>query len=266
MSHEQVEGSIVAVANMLFERKWKVYSSDEYGTDNNTLPSVSNTRRTERYFEAMALCNIVDEIMQEDSKTCVVYSNDGSSQSVTGNYVVQPLTVNGVQRGLPTFGIVTETRESLKDLTVSTLDILSASSGHRYSKKQILEKVTFTMTDSTSHNVGVMDMVCEELSVEEVPPHLFCDVHPLMLFQGKIKDLCQQIHDHLGKQRIKECFLVDVDLSESFVVKAIKCLSNFINKECSGKPWNRSQHFSDFIKPKENLSIFVERSPFQPFE
>ena len=141
--------------------------------------------------------------MQEDSKTNVVYSNDDSSQSVTGNYVVQSLTVNGVQRSLPTFGIVTETRESLKDLTVSTLDILSASSGHMYSKKQILEKVTFTMTDSTSHSVGAMDMVCEELSVEEVPPQLFCNVHPLMLFQGKIKDLCQQIHDHLGEQRIK---------------------------------------------------------------
>ena len=80
MSHEQVEGSIVAVANMLFARKWKVYSSDEYGTDNNTLPSVSNTRRTERYIEVMALCNIADEIMQEDSKICVVYSNDDSSQ------------------------------------------------------------------------------------------------------------------------------------------------------------------------------------------
>ncbi len=38
-------------------------------------------------------------------------------------------------------------------------------------------------------------------------------------------------------------------------MKALKCFSNFINKECSGKPWNRSQHFSDFIKPKENMSI-----------
>ena len=68
--------------------------------------------------------------------------------------MVQFLTVNGVQRSLPTFSIVTETKESLKDLTIATLDILSASTGRKYTKKQILEKVSFTMTDSTSHNVG----------------------------------------------------------------------------------------------------------------
>ena len=111
---------------MLFGRKWKVYSSEEYGTDNNPLPSMSNTCRTEKYMEAMALCSIVEEIMQEDNETCVVYSNDGSSQRITGSYVVQSLTVNGTQRSLPTFGIVTENKESLKDLTVTTLDILSA--------------------------------------------------------------------------------------------------------------------------------------------
>ena len=38
MSEEQVEGAIVATANMLFGRKWKVYSKEQYGTDNATLP------------------------------------------------------------------------------------------------------------------------------------------------------------------------------------------------------------------------------------
>ena len=63
MSQEQVEGAIVAVANMLFGRKWKVYSKNTYGTDNNTLPSMSNTRRTERYMDAMALYYIVEEFL-----------------------------------------------------------------------------------------------------------------------------------------------------------------------------------------------------------
>ena len=256
MSHEQVEGSIVAVANTLFQRKWKVHAGDASGTDNNTLPSSSNIRRTEAYMEAMALSCVVDEIMKEDSKACVVYSNDGSSQSVTGNYVVQSLTVNGVQRSLPTFGIFTETRESLKDLTVATLEVLSASTGYRYTPSQLLEKISFVMTDSTSHNIGVIDMVCTDLNVEKVPPQLFCNVHPLMIFQNKIKDICQRIHNNLGKQRIKDCFLVDVEFqNESFVIKALTCLSNFINRDFSGKP---CQHFTDFIKPKENMSVTLK--------
>ena len=167
--------------------------------------------------------------MLDDSVSCVAYSNDESSQSFTGSHVVQSLTVNGVQRSLPTFGIFMETRDSLKELTIATLDILAASCGHRYSTLEIFKKVTFTMTDSTAHNTEVMGMVCNAINVENIPQQLFCIVYPLIMFQNKIKELCQKIHDCLGKQRIKQCFLVDVEFqSESFVIKAWKCLSNFI--------------------------------------
>ena len=58
-------------------------------------------------------------------------------------------------------------------------------------------------------------------------------------------------------------FLVDVEFrSESFAIKAIKCLSNFINHEYSAKPWNRANHFSDFIKPRENMSISLNNHRF----
>ena len=95
-----------------------------------------------------------------DNETCVVYSNDGSAQSGVGNYVVQSLTINGIKRSLPTASVFTETRETLSDLIQNTLDILSASCNHRYSSKEILEKITFIMTDSTAHNIGVMEKVC----------------------------------------------------------------------------------------------------------
>ena len=85
------------------------------------------------------------------------------------------------------------------------------------------------MTDSTAHNIGVMNLVCDALNVENMPQQPFCNVHPLFMFRNKIKELCQKIHDSLGKRRIKKCFLVDVEFqSELFVIKALKCLSNFI--------------------------------------
>ena len=68
MSQNQIEGSIITIANELFGRKefgeWKLY--DRLTTpDNNTLPSLSNIRRTESYMEAMALNFIVQEIMND---------------------------------------------------------------------------------------------------------------------------------------------------------------------------------------------------------
>ena len=84
-----------------------------------------------------------------------------------------------------------------------------------------------------------------------------------MMLQGKIKELCQEIHDSLGKKKISECFLVDVEFrNESFVVKSLKCLSNFINRDYSAKPWNCHTHFSNFIHPKENHSFSLKDHRF----
>ena len=115
------------------------------------------------------------------------------------------------------------------------------------------------MTDSTEYSIGVIERVCEELYIDESekPATLVCDIHPLMMFQDKIKKLCQIIHSTLGDQKICDCFLVDIEFhNESFVIKAIKCLTNFINKDYSAKSWNRSNHFDQFIKPKKNVNHF----------
>ena len=78
-----------------------------------------------------------------------------------------------------------------------------------------------------------------------------------------MKELCKEIHDSLGNRKIKECFLVDVEFSkESFVIKSLKCLSNFINRDYSSKPWNRSSHFESFIKPKENKLSLIKDHRF----
>ena len=107
----------------------------------------------------------------------------------------------------------------------------------------ILQKVSFWMSDSTCHNLKVIEKVCDNLEVEDVPSTILCNVHPLMMFQTKVKT-CQMLHETLGNEKISNCFMVDVEFrNESFVIKAIQCLSNFISREYSAKPWNRHSHF-----------------------
>ena len=111
------------------------------------------------------------------------------------------------------------------------------------------------MCNSTAHNLDVIETVCQDLQVSQIPQTLLCNVHPLMMRQGRIKQLCQLIQDTVGRQKITECFLVDIKFkNESVVIKVVKCLSNFINRDYSAKPWNRSSHFVSFIQPKKNMS------------
>ena len=116
---------------------------------------------------------------------------------------MQSLTMNGVRISLPTFGVFTGTREILKDLQIATLDILSAASNSECSKEDILKRISFVMSDSTSHKLGVTEAVCEELEVEDVPLTLVCNVCPLMVFDYQIKELCQKIHDCLRDKKLQ---------------------------------------------------------------
>ena len=58
-----------------------------------------------------------------------------------------------------------------------------------------------------------------------------------MLFQSKIKEFFDDIQRSFGTQKLEEAFTVEIDFrDENFVIKSIRCLSNFINKENSAKP------------------------------
>ena len=68
--------------------------------------------------------------------------------------MVQSFLISGKQRALPTLNIFSETRTSLKDLQIMTFKILAASSGWKYTEKDLVEKIDFVMADSTAHNLG----------------------------------------------------------------------------------------------------------------
>lgn len=116
------------------------------------------------------------------------------------------------------------------------------------------------MTESTTHSHTVIESVSEEVEVEKVPGTLLCKTH-LLMFSRKIKELCQDNYKTLlGNKKINDYFLIDVELkNESFVLKSLKCFSNFINQDYSAKPWNRHSHFTNFIKPKEKPFVVLER-------
>ena len=211
----------------------------------------------------MILASIVTEIMSPESETTIMYSNDSSSKSGVGNFIVQSFIIDGKQRTLPTLPIFTESVQSLKELEKMIPEILSLASGMKYSEVEIYERIHFVMMDSTAHNFGVMEEVGTELGAKSSPLSLVCNVHLLMMMQGKVKSVFKEIHNTLGIGVIKECFMVDIDFCyDSSFEKALHCLTSFISNEFSSKPWNQQQEFDFFIKPKKNESLCLKDHQF----
>ena len=75
-----------------------------------------------------------------------------------------------------------------------------------------------------------------ELEVEKALGIMLYNIHLLMMFQGKIKELCQDLDNTMGFKNIDDYFLIDVEFkNESFVLKSLKCLSSFKNPEYSAR-------------------------------
>ena len=68
-----------------------------------------------------------------------VFHLEGDHTELVEQVNTECITINGIQRSLPTYGIFTESRDSLKELELSTLEILSASSGYKYSTAEIVK-------------------------------------------------------------------------------------------------------------------------------
>lgn len=63
--------------------------------------------------------------------------------------------------------------------------MLSSATGQRYSKPDILHKISFVITDSTSHNLKVIEGVCEELEVQKALEIMLCNIQLLVSQQNQ---------------------------------------------------------------------------------
>jgi hypothetical protein len=260
MSESQAVASVVVVGNKMFGRTWKFHNESDI-IDLDTLPDARNVRHAGKSLEVLALNEIVKEIMSSDQQSVVTYSDDGSKKQGAGAFSVQGITINGTYRSLPTMSIASESRENLAALKVALFNILEAASG--VPAKTLFEKVDFVVTDQTAHNFKVDELVAESLDSEHVPDHLFCNVHPTLMFNRVITKQWAEIENAIGRDKIYSNFLVNVTTASSSVTEqALDCMTRLINHDFDHKPWNKSNEFDLHISPKLNKSVSLKDERF----
>jgi hypothetical protein len=180
-----------------------------------------------------------------------------------GGYSVQGITINQKYRPLPTFPIASESRLNLKSLKI--LKLLSASNP-KYTPKELQEAITFKVTDSTSHNLGVEEMVSLELGTEHIPIQLLCHTHPVLMFVRKTVELFSKVERKIGPEKIDSSFLVNATTTHDTVTEQfIDCLTRLVAEDFNHKAWNKSTEFSIFIKPDINMAKALRKERFNRF-
>ena len=92
-------------------------------------------------------------------------------------------------KGLATMSIFTESTSCLKKRQLITFKMLAAAPGWKYTEKDLVEKIDFVITDNTSHNLGVINELCDDIGTDSVPEWLICHAHPRTMFQRKTKSV-----------------------------------------------------------------------------
>ena len=263
MSDKQACAAVVVVANKLFGRNFK-FSNDQEQIDCDTMPQPRCVRTAGDAITAMTLGEVAKEISESEQTSTIVYSDDGSRKQGAGSFVVQGITVNGKHRPLPTLGVDSETRQNLADLKVLTFEMLEKCSG--IPAKDLFAKIDFIMTDQTSHNLKVEDLVCDKLDVEEQYRdkfHLFCNVHPSLMFLRKLSSFWADIENQICYYKIQANFLVDAtNRKDSITEQMIDYCTKLINHDFDHKPWNYAVEFDLHIAPRKNMSVALKDKRF----
>ena len=62
------------------------------------------------------------------------------------------------------------------------------------------------MTDQTLHNLKVVKLVAYELETDKVPSHLFCNVHPSLMFNHMITGQWEDIENTISRNKFYPSF------------------------------------------------------------
>lgn len=143
--------------------------------------------------------------------------------SPVGSYMIRTLVISAVQCTLTTMGIFREQGEAQR-LGENSFQIFIYSNRPQIFGTRHLKKYSLLWLSHVS--LLVIELVAEEREFDHIPKTLLRNVHPLMMLQGKIKKLFQDIHNSGGNKKITDFFLANVEFkNESFTKKSLKLIS-----------------------------------------
>ncbi|CAM1331741.1 Uncharacterised protein g10665 [Pycnogonum litorale] len=258
-SYKESQVAIVTVGNILFGTKWKLPAeateSDENENeamfDCDTLPTRKNIRKLLKNMEAYSLKLVGDKVIAaKASGATVTHATDSTTRKYVGSFAPAGLHINKDEYvPLPTLPITSETTRNVADSIATDFKQLEAASGH--TADDLYSAVNVHMTDSTSHNKGISDILAAEFNRDTKAGQIFCDTHTALGFDRGMNKQIHEIEVKMGMENIFNTFLLDVDIDQkkdSVSMTAVSWCLNLFGPDNLQKPWNYNKDFCLTLK------------------
>ena len=98
------------------------------------------------------------------------------------------------------------------------------------------------------------------MGVEHQPGQIFCDIHPILTFDEKVKKVWQDLQIGIGAEKIFPSISYS-NLDQETTIVILQCLDalmRLVSPSYSHKAWSRYFQFTKFLGNKKNRAFAVK--------
>jgi hypothetical protein len=227
--------------------------------NHNRLPSMTAVRDARHLISMETEKKIAQEMLQ---KECAIIP-DGTGRQVIGRVGGAMLQVGGKTRVLPFQRMGNETRENWArfiDHVLSRMAVVSEKE-----KKELWGTVLLFISDQCKTNKGLAKEVAQYMGLEHQPGQIFCNIHPVLMFDEKMKKIWQDLQIRIGADKIFPSISYGLNMDQDTTVVFMQCLDalmRLVSPTYSHKAWSRYFQFNKFLGARKNRAFAVKDRRF----
>ena len=236
----------------------KIAVSKEEGR--KRLPAPRTVREARRLISYESERLVAEEILENKC----AFIPDGTGRKIVGKVggvVVQ--TKGGKQlRTLPFQRMGNEKRDNLGNLIQYLLNRMSILTGK--DKVQFWLSILPFISDQCKVNKGLADTVARKLGVSYTPGQIYCNIHPILMYDEKLKKYWEMCERKIGADKLFPS-LNYANLDQEKFMVTMQCLDAMmalVSPGKSNKSWSQYFKFNKYLDPRENHSYSLKDRRF----
>ena len=242
-------GPIEKLDTRILDLKLKIAKHKQHSE--KRLPDPCTVREARRLISYEAERLVAEEILPNK---CAIIP-DGTGRKVVGKVDGVVVQTKGKHiRTLPFQKMGNEKRDNWGELIEYLLQRMSILTGKN--KTDFWFSIVLFISDQCKVNKGLTDNIARELGVSYSPGQIYCNIHPILMFDEKMKKIWETCERKIGAEKLFPS-LNYANLGQEKFMVSMQCLDAMmalVSPGKSNKAWSQYFNFNRYLDPRENHS------------